>query len=105
MNPRSRTTHAHALPVITRPIILMGFVAALLLVYYVVQANLLAATTWRLKAAQDRVASLKADRDDMTAQAAQLDDRTVLQALADRQGMVPAEHTAYIVQSDAVAAR
>ena len=88
-----------------RTIYAMGFVAAFTLVYYVVQANLLAADTYRLKAAQDQVVSLKAARDGLTAGSAQLDDRTVLTNLATSQGMVPAEHTVYLIEPDAVAAR
>ena len=83
----------------------MGFVATGMLVYYVVQANLLAADTYRLKTAQQQLVSLKGDRDQLTAGSAQLDDRTVLTNLAIAQGMVPAEHTVYLVQPDAVAAR
>lgn len=105
MSPKSRTRAIDAAPVITRPILILGFVAAFLVVYYVVQANLLAADTWRLKAATDQLVSLKTDRDNLTAQAAQLDDRTVLQTLAVAQGMVPAQTTAYLMQADAVAAR
>ncbi|HUO75576.1 MAG TPA: hypothetical protein VMU12_01490 [Candidatus Paceibacterota bacterium] len=104
MNPNHRTLTT-ARPLLTMPIIVFGVVALFLLVYYVVQANMLAADTWRLKTAQDQLISQKSARDDLTARQAQLDDRTVLQTLATAQGMVPAEHTVYLVQSDAVAAR
>ncbi len=103
MSPKFRYETA-VMPTVNRTVIFLALVAALCLVYYVVQANLLAADTWRLKAAQDQLASLKTDRDGLAADQAQLDDRTFLESLAKEQGLVPVEHTAYLVQEDAVAA-
>ncbi len=103
MNPRTRY-EAAVLPSTNWTLITLALVASACLVYYVVQANLLAADTWRLKAAQDQLASLKTDRDELAARQARMDDRTFLESLAKDQGLVPVEHTAYLVQPDAVAA-
>lgn len=74
-----------------------------LLLYYVVQANTLAADTWRLRAAQDQLSSLRSTRDGIVAQQGQLSDRSVLTQLAAQQGMVPAGTVAYLIQSSDVA--
>ena len=95
---------AVAVPTITWPAYVLAFLAAMCLVSYVVQANLLAADTWRLRAAQDAMASLKAERDELSAGQAKLDDRTALQVIAAAQGLAPAGHTEYLVQPDAVTA-
>ncbi|HTP56656.1 MAG TPA: hypothetical protein VMJ72_00030 [Candidatus Paceibacterota bacterium] len=103
MHPRIRT-HAAVATTITWPAYALAFIAAACLVYYIVQANLLAADTWRLRAAQDTIASLKTERDELTASQAQLDDRTSLEAIATAHGLIPAEHVERLVQPDAVAA-
>ncbi len=84
----------------------LAIAAALLLVYYVVQANVIAADTWRLRDAQDQLRTLSSARDGLIADEAKLDDRTVLQALAQAQGMVPAGAVTYLIQpADVAAAR
>ncbi len=80
--------------------------AVLLVVYYVVQANMIAADAWRLRDVQDQLRTSSGARDALIAQEAQLDDRTVLQALAQSQGMVPVGTVTYLIQpADVAAAR
>lgn len=82
----------------------LAIVGLLLLLYYVMQVNVLAASAWQLKDARQRLATLREGRDALIAQAAQLDDRPVLEELARSSGLVPAENVVYLVQPSAVAA-
>jgi hypothetical protein len=75
-----------------------------LLLYYVVQVNSIAATTWKLRDARDQLSVVREERNTLVARVGELDDRTVLQALAERQGLVPADGVVYIVQSSTMAA-
>lgn len=87
-----------------RPLHIGLVIASLvLLLYYVVQANLIAAETWRLRDVRDQLGALSGKRDALVAEEARLDDRTVLQALALTQGMVPAGTVSYLIQPANVA--
>ena len=83
----------------------LAVAAALLLLYYVMQVNVLAAATWEVRDASARLAALREDRDTIAAHIAELDDRSVLQELADAAGLVPAGTVVYLVEPGAVAAR
>jgi len=83
----------------------LAVAAALLLLYYVMQVNVLAAATWEVRDARQQLAALREDRDTIAAHIAELDDRSVLQELADAAGLVPAGTVVYLVEPGAVAAR
>lgn len=75
-----------------------------LLLYYVMQINIVTASTWRLQDARDRLAAVREERDALVARLAKLDDRTVLQELAEASGLVPTQSVVYLVEDNAVAA-
>lgn len=83
----------------------LAFAAVGMLLYYVVQVNLLAGLNWQMRTAQDRLAALGDQRNALVAQQSTLDDRQALTVLADRQGLVPASAITYLVQDHSVAAR
>lgn len=83
----------------------LGVLALLLLMYYVMQANLATASAWELKEARSELAAAQESRDALVARQATLDDRQTLLDLAAAQGLVPAGAVVYLVQPDAVAAR
>jgi len=76
----------------------------LLLLYYVMQVNALAAHAWNMHQANDRLSALHDQHDVLVAQASSLDDRQALTDLVKREGLVPADAVAYLVQDRAVAA-
>lgn len=83
-------------------------VAALaLVVYYVIQMNGLAAQTWRIQDAQDRLAALRDAKNGLVAQRAEFDDREQLVLVAQRAGMVPVamNTVVYLTQDRPVAVR
>ena len=84
---------------------MLAVAGMLLLLYYVMQVNVLAAATWQVRDARDHLAGLREDRDSIAAQTAELDDRDVLNALAVEAGLVPADTVVYLVEPGAVAAR
>lgn len=84
---------------------MLAVAAAILLLYYVMQVNVLAAVTWEVRDARVRLAALREDRDTIAAHIAELDDRSVLQELADAAGLIPAGSVVYLVEPGAVAAR
>jgi len=83
----------------------LAVVSLTFLMYYVMQANMLASQTWKTRDAQDRLSQLLEERNGLVAQQAQLDDRIVLQDLAQSHGLVPAGAVVYLVQDTSVAAR
>lgn len=83
----------------------LAFAALLLLMYYVMQVNMLAASTWRLKDMRSQLSALRQERTTLVAQVAELADRPILEALARNSGFVPADAVVYLVQPSAVAAR
>jgi len=82
----------------------LAILALAFLLGYVVQTNLLAAKTWQMRHAQDKLTLILEQRNTLIAQQSELDDRTVLQDLAIRQGFVPVGTVVYLVQDTAVAA-
>ena len=82
---------------------ILGVVVVSLLVYYVVQANMLAADTWRLRTMQDELTRVRDVRAQLVAQQSQLEDRTVLTQSAVAAGMVPAGTIASLTQTANVA--
>jgi len=83
----------------------LGVLALLLLMYYVMQANLATASAWELKEARTELATAQESRDALVARQAALDDRQTLLELAASHGLVPAGAVVYLVQPDPVAAR
>ncbi len=83
----------------------LAITACFLLIYYVVQANAMAAQTWRAKDLQERLSILRNERNELVAQQSALDDREHLLTLVRAAGMVPAGAVVYLVQDRSVAAR
>lgn len=81
----------------------LALLALAFLLAYVMQANFLAAQTWRIRQSQDQLASLLEQRNTLIAQQSELDNRAVLQALAIEQGLVPVGTVVYLVQDTSVA--
>lgn len=81
----------------------LAVVSLMLLVYYVVQVNFLAAANWRLKDEAAQLTAARQERDALIAQQSAQDNRTVLENLASTYGLVPVGAVSYIVQHDAVA--
>lgn len=82
----------------------LALLALAFLLAYVMQTNLLAAQTWRMRQAQDQLASILEQSNALIAQQSEFNDRIVLQELAVKQGFVPAGTVVYLVQDTAVAA-
>lgn len=78
--------------------------ALVLLMYYVMQVNMLAASAWQLKDARDRLGTLADEHSALVARVAELEDRAVLTTLARESGFVPADSVVYLVQPSTVAA-
>lgn len=87
--------------VVTNAMLALGALG--LLVFYVVQVNLGAAASWRLKDAQSRFTAVRQEHDTLVAQQVGQEDRTVLQGVAKTYGLVPADAVTYIIEHDAVA--
>ena len=101
----ARHSHAISFSALGFSNIVLAVAGVLLLLYYVMQVNVLAAATWQVRDARTRLAGLREDRDSIAAQTAELDDRDVLNALAVQAGLVPAGTVVYLVEPGAVAAR
>ena len=103
----AHTSRAHVLP--SHPMEWMNLgllmVAAAALVFYVFQANSVAAQSWRTRDAQSRLSALLDQRNSLVAEQASLDDRAQLTALAAQAGFVPAGAVVYLVENRPVAAR
>lgn len=98
--------HAHALHR-TSPFAFLNAALAVaavaLLVYYVVQANAIAAATWQMTQMSDRASALQDRHNASTAERAALLDRASLETFAAAHGLVPAQQISYIVPSSDVA--
>lgn len=85
-----------------------GALAALALgalVFYVVQANALAAHAWQMRDAQEQLAEARDARTALVAEQSSFDNRQRLTALAADLGMVPAADIVYLTPERPVAAR
>lgn len=74
-------------------------------VFYVVQANCMAAQSWKLRDFRVQLSALHDVRNTLVAQEVALSDRENLAILARQAGMVPAEHVVHLVQDRAIAVR
>jgi hypothetical protein len=91
-------------PGATRLNIGLAIVALVVLMYYVMQVNMLAATAWQVKDARVRLGALTDEHSALVARVAELEDRAVLQTLARDSGFVPADAVVYLIEPSTVAA-
>jgi hypothetical protein len=82
----------------------LAIAALILVMYYVMQVNVLAASAWRLRDARERLGAAKQERNELVARQAKMDDRTALSEVAAAEGMELAGAVVYLVQPDAMTA-
>lgn len=89
-------------PILVSNVILLG-VLGLLLSFYIIQANMIAADRYQVKILNEKLASLNEVRTSLDAQRNDLEDPSELMEFAKARGMVEAKDVSYIFENGNVA--
>lgn len=85
-------------------VLLLATIAGCFL-WYFIQMNGLASSSWRVRDLQEELSAVQSRRDALIASAAALEDRESLAALARTAGLMPADTVSYVIEPQPVAAR
>lgn len=100
-----KTSHAEPInPIVVSNIILSG-ATLLLLSFYVVQANIIAASRYQMKSMSEEIASLNDLKVSLTAERSRLETPSELSAFARNRNMVEAKEVTYLFENGNVALR
>jgi hypothetical protein len=89
-------------PILVSNVILLG-VLGLLLSFYIIQANMIAADRYKVKILNEKLTSLNEARTSLSAQRSETEDPSELAEFARSRGMVQASNVAYIFENGNVA--
>lgn len=99
---RSRNASFALTPVVIANVALL-LLTAVLLVYYVISANAIAADTYRVKLLKEEAASLIEENSSMVAHQTQVEDPSLLAEFARAHQMVEAKDVTYLFENGNVA--
>lgn len=91
-------------PILVSNVILIA-VFGLLLSFYIIQANMIAADKYQVKFLNEKLTSLNEVRTSLAAQRSETEDPSELMEFARAQGMVEAKNVTYIFENGNVALR
>ena len=89
-------------PILVSNVILLG-IFGLLLSFYIVQANMIAADKYKVKILNEKLTSLNEVRTSLAAQRSGTEDPSELTEFAQARGMVQAKNVTYIFENGNVA--
>jgi len=99
---KNNTQSATIDPILVANVILLG-VVGLLLSFYIVQANMIAADKLKIKTLNERLTSINESKTSLAAEVSELDDPSELMEFAKENGMVQASKVTYIFENGNVA--
>ena len=91
-------------PILVSNVILIG-VVGLLLSFYIIQANMIAADKYKAKALDGRLTSLNEIKTSLVAEISKIEDPSELMKFARANGMVEAKNITYIFENGNIALR
>ena len=83
--------------------VIISLVAGLLIIYYVVQANIIAADNYKINLLNEKLDSLNGVRSSLAAQKSSMEDPARIRDFAVSQNMVEAKNTVYLFENGNVA--
>ena len=85
--------------------VILSLIVGLLVIYYVVQANIIAADNYKINLLNQKLDSLNETRSSLAAQKSSMEDPARILDFAVSQNMVEAKNTAYLFENGNVALR
>ncbi len=83
--------------------VVISLIAGLLIIYYVVQANIIAADNYKINLLNEKIDSLNGVRSSLAAQKLSMEDPARILDFAVSQNMVEAKNTVYLFENGNVA--